>query len=124
MPGRVDLLDGGTRPEVDALVPIPVAVMNGELAQRLRTGQVVLGQRGTLVGQVIFGAEEYDVTVEVLFSQGLRGLGAGEPATDDGDGWHGASLAVAVHVLWSARGPLYACAMPGDRGSAGHKLGL
>jgi hypothetical protein len=63
---------------------------------RVATGlpaQVVLAERGALVGPLGLGAQQDDAAVEARLAQGLRGLAARHAGADDDEGaTHACSL--------------------------------
>jgi hypothetical protein len=72
--------------QLDVVVAVPGGGGDGEVREVLLAGQVLLRQRGTLVGQMFLGGKQDDVTVEILVAQCFCGLGTGEAAADDGKG--------------------------------------
>ena len=65
------------------MVAVPVGVLHGEVAQRLLAGQILLGKRGPLVGQVLLLGEQNDLAVEVIVAQGFCRFGPGKSAAND-----------------------------------------
>ena len=65
------------------VVAVPGGRVDGEVVERLLARQVLLGQRRPLVGQVLLGGEQCDMTVKVVVAQCLSGLGSGETAADN-----------------------------------------
>lgn len=62
----VDAGDLGAKPQLDAVVAVPVRGVSGDVLQPLRAREVVLGQRRALIGEVVFGSKEDDLSVETL----------------------------------------------------------
>lgn len=70
-------------PQVNMVRPVPVRVLHGEVGQRLLTGQEILRQRRTLVGQVFFLGEHHDPPVKALLAQSFHRLRRSQPSADD-----------------------------------------
>ena len=71
------------RDEVDVVLGVPALRLHREFFDGLFPGHVFLGERGTLVGEPFFGAEQHHLSVKTLAAQGFRGFGARQPAADD-----------------------------------------
>jgi hypothetical protein len=57
--------------------------MDPSVLARGLPAEVVLGERGALVWQLVLGSDQDQLAVEALLAQHLRRLRAGEPAADD-----------------------------------------
>ena len=86
MGARVDRRDLGAELQLDVVIAIPGRGSGGEVPEFLLACQIFLGQRRALVGQMLLGGKQHDVTVEILVAQCFCGFGAGEAAADDGEG--------------------------------------
>lgn len=62
----VDRRRPGCEPEVDAVVVLPVGRVDDRLVEGGAAGEVAIGQRWALVGQVSLGGDHGDVSVEPL----------------------------------------------------------
>ena len=71
---------------VDPVLARPSLVRQHGLLGRPRPGQDLLGERRPVVGKVLLLADQGDLPVEALRSQGLDGSPSGERGPDDEDG--------------------------------------
>src|SRR6185312_3246971 len=117
----VDRRDLSAQLQLDVVIAIPGRGSDGEVTEFLLACQVLLGQRWTLVGQMLLGGKQHDVAVEVFVAQCFCSLGAGEPAADDGKGGrrchvaraysHGAHHPPLVHATRAASSSLSVLAL-------------
>ena len=83
---RVDRHDIGAATQLDVVLGVPRLGMHDRSIEVGLAGQVVLGQRRTLVGQLVLGAEEdADRPGVAGVAQRFRGLGSGQPGSHDHD---------------------------------------
>src|SRR3954471_2831568 len=81
--GGLDPVDGGGGPQLDLVVVVERLGVDASGIALGLAPQVVLGERGSLVGQLGLLADEDDPALEALRAQRLGGLGAGKRGADD-----------------------------------------
>jgi len=79
----VDGGDSGVQPQVHVVLGVPPLRVDVDLLQLGFALQVVLGQRGPVVGAFVFFPEEDDPAVERLLAERFGGLGASQARPDD-----------------------------------------
>ena len=85
--------------DVDVVLAVEISRVDQNVIERLFTGQELLGQGGTLVGQGVVGRENAELAADlfILGNEGARGVARAHAAADDHVtkvcGGHGLSLA-------------------------------
>ena len=75
----VDIERRGPAPELQLQAQVVVAVVaQGDLVDRAGAGKQLLRERGPVIGEVLFSADEHEATVEALGPQRLRRPQPGE----------------------------------------------
>ena len=85
MCGGIDRRHPRAESQIDVVFVVPVGVLHGELAQRLLAGQILLGKRRPLVGQVLLFGEQNDLAFEVTVAQGFYRFGPRKSAANDNE---------------------------------------
>ena len=81
----VDRGHHGAAAQVDVVLGVPRLGVHDRLVELVLAGQVALGQRRPLVGQLVLGGEQGDRSVVALLAERLGGLGPGQAPADDHD---------------------------------------
>ena len=84
--GGVDRGDLLAEPQVDVVLVVPVGVVHERRLEVVVAQEVALGQRRSLVGQVVLVAVHHDGPLEPRGPQLLDGLGRGQPGSHDDEG--------------------------------------